>query len=87
MEANELLRDQIFKTIKKQIRDNNPPEAKAAYDRLRNQGYDDLHTMQLIGQCLAVQLYNTLKYRKPFDNDRYVRNLTELPKAPYDNNE
>jgi hypothetical protein len=35
METNEVLREQIFEIIKNQLRDNNPPETKAAYDRLR----------------------------------------------------
>ncbi len=84
MEINENLRKQIFEIIKNQIKDNDPPETKATYDRLRSEGYDDFEARQLIGQCLAVELYNVMKFKKPYDNERYVKNLLALPKEPFD---
>jgi len=82
METNELLREQIFEVIKNQLRDNDPPETKAAYDRLLKQGFDDFQTKQLIGQCLAVELFDVIKYSKPFNIARYIKNLSALPKEP-----
>lgn len=82
MEINETLMEQIFEIINTQIQKNDPPETKATFDRLLKQGYDDFHTRQLIGQCLAVELFGVLKHGKPYDNERYVRNLTALPKEP-----
>ena len=32
METNEKLRDEIFKVINNQIKDNNPPETKETYN-------------------------------------------------------
>ena len=84
MEINENLRKHIFEIIKNQIKNNDPPETKATYDRLRNEGYDDFQARQLIGQCLAVELYNVMKFKKPYDNERYVKNLLALPKEPFD---
>ncbi len=84
MEANEELREQIFKIIKNQLRDYDPPETKTTFDRLRKQGYDELQTKQLIGQCLAVELFDVMKNGKPFSNKRYVKNLKALPKQPFD---
>jgi hypothetical protein len=83
METNETLRKQIFEIISNQLRTNDPPETKITFDRLRKQGYDDLQTKQLIGQCLAVELFGVLKYGKPYDNERYVKNLSALPKEPF----
>ncbi len=85
MEPNENLRDQIFGIIKKQMEENNPPEINDAYDRLIKEGYSDFETKQLIGQCVAVEFYNVLKHGEPFDSERYVNNLKQLPKKPYDN--
>ena len=82
METNKKLRDEIFKVINNQIKDNNPPETKEAYDRLRKQGFDDLHAKQLLGQCLAIELFDIIKFDKPFDNERYTKNLLALPKEP-----
>jgi len=84
METNEKLREQIFEIIKNQLRDNNPPETKATYDRLRKQEFDDFQTKQLIGQCLAVELFDVMKFGKPFNNARYIKNLLALPKEPFD---
>jgi hypothetical protein len=41
METNEKIREQIFEIINNQLRNNDPPETKATFDRLRKQGFDD----------------------------------------------
>ena len=84
METNEILREQIFEIIKNQIRDNDPPETKATFDRLQKLGFDDFQTRQMIGQCLAVELFDVMKNRKPLNNQRYTKNLLALPKEPID---
>ncbi len=84
MESNEKIREQIFEIIKNQLIDNNPPETKAAYDRLRRLGFDDFQTKQFIGQCVAVELFEILKFGKPFNSERYLKNLKALPKEPFD---
>jgi hypothetical protein len=82
MKINEELREQIFGIIENQIRDNDPPETKATFDRLRKQGLDDFQIRQLIGQCVLLEIYDVLKSRKPFNQDRYVKNLNKLPIEP-----
>jgi len=84
MESNEIVREQIFDIIKNQLRDNDPPETKTTFERLRKQGYDEFQTRQMIGQCLAVELFDILKHKKPYNNERYVKNLMALPKEPFD---
>lgn len=84
MESNENLREQIFEIINNQLRDNTPPETKKTYDRLKNQGFDDFQTKQMIGQCLAVELFDVMKFAKPYNNERYVKNLLTLPKEPFE---
>lgn len=74
----------IFEVVENQLKNNDPPEAKKTYDRLRKKGFDDFQTKQMIGQCVAVELFNILKYKKEFDNERYVKHLSELPKEPFD---
>ncbi len=82
MEINEILRDQIFDIIKNQLKNNDPPETKITYERLIKSGCDDFQTKQLIGQCVAYELFEIVKSGKPFDNDRYIRHLKDLPKEP-----
>lgn len=84
MEANNEMRDHIFGIIENQLKDNDPPETKKTFDRLRKQGFDDFVTKQLIGQCITVEIFDALTSGKPFDNKRYVKNLKALPKEPFD---
>ncbi len=84
METNEIVRKQILEIVKNQLKSNNPPETKITYDRLRKEGFDDLETKQLIGQCVSVEIFEVLKSGKPYNNVRYVKNLKELPKEPFE---
>jgi len=84
METNEKLNEQIFEIINNQLRDNDPPETKETIERLREQGFDDLQARQLIGQCLAVELFNVMKFGEPYNHKRYIKNLLALPKEPFE---
>jgi hypothetical protein len=82
MEINVELRKQIFEIVENQIRNNDPPETKLTYNRLKELGYNDFAVKQLIGQCVAVELFDIFKSGKPFDEKRYVGNLKRLPDEP-----
>ncbi|MGQ1948056.1 hypothetical protein ACT3CD_13245 [Geofilum sp. OHC36d9] len=84
METNELLREPIFEIIKNQLKDNDPKETKETLDRLKKEEFDDFQSKQMIGQCLAVELFDVMKHRKPYNNERYIKNLLALPKEPFD---
>ena len=84
MKSNKILRAQIFEIISSQLKTNDPPETKFAFDRLKKQGFDDFTIKQMIGQCLAVELFDVLKNGKPYDNARYIKNLNGLPNEPFD---
>lgn len=84
MEINEKIKEQIFEIIKSQLRDNEPRETKATFDRLQKQGFDDFEIRQMIGQCLVVELFDVMKFGKPYNNARYIKNLLALPKEPFD---
>jgi hypothetical protein len=84
MESNEIVRKQILEIVKNQINENNPPETKQTFKRLKGIGFSDLDSKKLIGQCVAVELFDVLKHKSPFDKERYVANLKKLPKEPFD---
>jgi len=84
MESNEIVRNQIFEIIKNQIKLNTPPETKQTFDRLKGIGYSDLDTKKLIAQCVAVEIYKTLKHKEPYNQSRYISNLKKLPEEPFD---
>jgi hypothetical protein len=83
MKAREQLRQQIFEIIDNQIKSNDPPETKQALNRLIKLGYSKDDAKMLIGQCISVELFDILKNKIPFNPDRYVKNLTKLPKEPF----
>ena len=82
METNKLLRESIFDVIRTQIKLNNPPETKLTFERLKKLGYSETEVMQLIGQCVSMEIYNILKFKIPFNAVRYDRNLKNLPAKP-----
>jgi hypothetical protein len=84
MKENEILREQIFEIVRNQIKDNDPPETKITYNRLKTLGYSDFETNQLIGQCVAVELFQVMNFKEPFDEKRYIKNLKDLPKEPFE---
>ena len=84
MESNEIIRKQIFVVVNNQIRANKPPETKLTLERLKGLGYSVQDAKMYIGQCVAVELFQILKFKKPFDEVRYIRNLKELPKEPFE---
>ena len=83
MDPNKM-REQIFEIIRNQMDMNDPIETKLTYDRLLGEGYDEFAVMQYLGQCVAVEIYDAIKYQKPFDEARYVRNLKKLPEEPFE---
>ena len=84
MKPSDKIRAQIFEIIENQIKDGNPPETLSTTQRLEGQGFSDFEVKQLIGQCVAIELFTVLKHNKPFDEKRYVKNLKNLPEEPVD---
>lgn len=82
MEENEILRKQFFEIVSNQIKDNDPPETKKTFDRLINEGFNNFETNQMIASCVAVEIFEVLKNMKPFNNIRYIKNLSKLPAEP-----
>ena len=80
MKVNENLRKAIFEVIDNQINANDPAETAITYKRLMNDGYSEFEAKQLIGQALAVELFDVMKKKAPFNETRYTRNLKNLPK-------
>jgi hypothetical protein len=84
MKHNEILRQQIFEIIANQMRDNKPKETNITYRRLVSMGYTDEDAKMYIGQCVAVEIFNIMKYQQKFDEKRYIGNLKNLPKEPFE---
>lgn len=84
MKSNEIAREQILTIVRNQIKDNDPPETKQTFERLKGLGYNVTDAEMLIGQCVAIEIFNILKHKQPFDKIRYIRNMNKLPQEPFD---
>jgi len=77
----------IFEVIDNQIEANDPPETRETFDRLLRKGYSKIDARKLIGTVVVVEIYDTMKYGRPFDRERFVGNLKKLPELPFDDEE
>jgi hypothetical protein len=82
MKVNERLRKTIFEVIGNQINANDPPETLLTLERLVDDGYTDFQAKQFIGQAVVIEVIDALKNKKPYNEERYVKNLRNLPKQP-----
>jgi hypothetical protein len=84
MKVNENVRNTIFEVIDNQIHANDPAETAITLKRLMNEGYSEFEAKQLIGRALAVELFDVMKKKIPFNEARYIKNPKNLPKEPVD---
>ncbi|MGD0238545.1 MAG: hypothetical protein ABSC55_28910 [Syntrophorhabdales bacterium] len=68
--------------IDNQIDANDPAETALTLERLMNEGYTDFQAKQLIGQAVVIEVIDALKNKKPYNEERYIRNLRNLPRDP-----
>ena len=74
----------MIQAIETQIRNNDPPETREAFERLLQQGYPLEETLKLLASALVGELFGVLKNQSQYDHARYVANLQRLPKLPWE---
>ena len=74
----------ILEAVDNQIRDNNPPEVKQTYQRLRASGISDLDARKYIGCALTEEMTNILNKNELYNSERYLKNLAKLPVLPWE---
>ena len=74
----------MIETIENQIRDNDPPETKITLERLMSEGESRENAMRYIASALSVEIFEALKNNTPYNGERYLMNLKNLPELPYD---
>ncbi|TAJ12560.1 hypothetical protein DMA11_12175 [Marinilabiliaceae bacterium JC017] len=83
MESNEIIRKQMLEVVNNQLKANDPPETKKTLKRLMLLKYTELEAKQLIAQCVLVEIFDALKNKKPYNQERYISNLNNLPEPPF----
>jgi hypothetical protein len=79
--SDKTVRDAVLDTVLNQIDTNDPPEARATYDRLIDAGASNSQALQLMGAVLRVEMTRMLTDSTPFDNARYGAALAKI-KSP-----
>ncbi|PVD51104.1 hypothetical protein DC498_16965 [Terrimonas sp.] len=84
MDTNHVAKEQILQIVENQLKNNDPPETKQTYDRLLKSGITEEDTRIYIGQCEAVEIFDIMKYQRPFNKKRFIENLNKLPEEPFE---
>ena len=81
-ETSPLLGEEMKKVVRNQIRQNDPPETKQTYDRLIKEGFSKDEVMRQLAVVVAAEIYDVTKNKEPFNQERYIKRLNDLPKEP-----
>src|SRR5947207_15617341 len=77
-QTNPRLKALILEVVDNQIRANDPPETKQAYQRLLAAGYSRPHALEMIGSALTEEIWQMLHDHQPFDRSRFQALLDHL---------
>ncbi|MCM1023974.1 MAG: DUF1841 family protein, partial [Prevotella sp.] len=75
---NPYLKQTLLEVVENQLRDNDPPMTRITFERLKNAGYTEQQAKEKIAAVVVGNLYDTLKYQKPFDGEQYCKELSEI---------
>ena len=74
----------LVEVVENQIRDNDPHETRTTLERLMSLGESRENAMRYIASVLSVEIFESLKNKTPYNEERYLTNLRNLPELPED---
>ena len=86
-EVNPQLHAAIMKVVENQLRSNDPPQTQQTFKRLIEAGHSEKEAKRLIACVVSAEIFDVLRKNEPFDLDRFVRGLNNLPAMPWDGEE
>lgn len=72
----------LIQAIENQLESENPPAAKAVYNKLTLVGYERDDILEMMAHVLAVEIDAMLEADRPFDSQWYETALRALPELP-----
>ena len=72
----------LIEAIENQIESENPPAAKATFNKLTLVGYEREEILELMALVLAHEIDAMLRDDRPFDGAWYEQALRALPELP-----
>ena len=81
-EEGQRLGEDIVEIVENQIKDKNPLETSLTLERLMKSGEPRENAIRYIASVCVEELFDMMKSMKPFNEERYIKNLKALPKLP-----
>jgi len=72
-----------MEALDNQLRQNDPPETRGAYERLKAEGIDEEETRRLLACVIAAEIFDVMKNKEEFNLDRFTKRLSTLPEMPW----
>lgn len=74
----------ILEIVDNQLRDDDPPEARQAFERMVRKGYSEEEAKRRIALLVAGGIFDVMKSERDFNFEGYVEELKRLPELPED---
>ena len=84
-DEEEFTESTLTQAIENQIESDNPPAAKATFNKLTLVGYEREDILNLMAHVLAVEIDQMLEEVRAFDTEWYETALRALPELPPEN--
>ncbi|TFY85262.1 hypothetical protein DYL61_29760 [Pseudomonas nabeulensis] len=84
-DEEEFTESTLTQAIENQIESDNPPAAKATFNKLTLVGYEREDILNLMAHVLAVEIDKMLEEDRAFDTEWYETALRKLPELPPEN--
>ncbi|WP_434579069.1 hypothetical protein J3P95_01120 [Pseudomonas sp. Z5-35] len=81
-DEEEFVENTLIQAIENQIESDNPPAAKAIFNKLTLVGYEREEILNLMAHVLAVEIDAILEEDRPFNTEWYEAALRALPELP-----
>jgi hypothetical protein len=85
-DEEEFVESTLIQAIENQIESDNPPAAKATFNKLTLVGYEREEILNLMAHVLAVEIDAILEEDRPFNTEWYEGALRALPELPPERN-
>ncbi|MDX9665900.1 hypothetical protein QMK50_13100 [Pseudomonas sp. P5_152] len=82
IDDEEFAENTLVEAIENQIASDNPPAAKATFNKLTLVGYEREEILSLMAHVLAVEIDAILEEDRAFDTQWYEAALRALPELP-----
>jgi hypothetical protein len=82
IDDEEFAENTLVEAIENQIASDNPPAAKATFNKLTLVGYEREEILNLMAHVLAVEIDAILEEDRAFDTQWYEAALRALPELP-----